>query len=82
MRIISLDCRAVYLNLQEQLSSSLAYSELHLAFACMFHYLDLQLYETTPDDMKWGDYFAPMTKGHLKVKVLSGTRLASDKAMA
>ena len=62
--------------------SSLAYSELYLAFTYMFRYLDMQLYETTPDDMKWGDFFAAITRKHLTVKVLSSTDLASDKTLA
>ncbi|KAJ5374167.1 Cytochrome P450 [Penicillium concentricum] len=61
---------------------NLAYSELYLAFAYMFRCLDMQLYETTSDDMKWGDYFAPMTRKHLEVKVISSTHLTSDKALA
>lgn len=82
MCIFCLDRCAAYLNLQEQLFSSLAYSELYLAFASMFRCLDMQLYKTTSDDMKWGDYFSPITKKNLKVKVLSSTHLAFDKILA
>jgi hypothetical protein len=32
--------------------------------------------------MKWGDYFAPITRKHLEVKVLSSTHLDFVKAMA
>ncbi|KAJ5170216.1 Cytochrome P450 [Penicillium coprophilum] len=51
------------------------------SFAYMFRCLDMQLYETTTDDMKWGDYFAPMTRKNLEVKVLSSTHLSFDKAI-
>ena len=48
---------------------SLAYSELFVCFAHIFRVLDMELYNTTIDDLEWGDYFAPLTNGHLKVKV-------------
>lgn len=82
MRIFYLNRCAVNLNLQDELFSSLAYSELYLAFSSMFRCLDMQLYETTSDDMKWGDYFSPITKKNLKVKILSSTHLAFDKMLA
>ena len=49
--------------------NSLAYSELYLSFAYIFRLLKLEVHDTTRQDLEWRDFYAPMTKGHLKVAV-------------
>lgn len=49
--------------------NSLAYSELYLAFAYMFRLLNFELHGTKAEDLEWGDFYAPMTKGHLEVAI-------------
>ncbi|OJJ42248.1 hypothetical protein ASPZODRAFT_77343 [Penicilliopsis zonata CBS 506.65] len=46
---------------------NLAYAELYLAFAYIFRVLDLDLHETQAEDLEWRDFYAPITKGQLKV---------------
>lgn len=46
---------------------SLAYAELYLTLAHLFRRFDLELYQTTPEDMDWKDVSVPRMKGHLKV---------------
>ncbi|OQE13535.1 hypothetical protein PENFLA_c046G02007 [Penicillium flavigenum] len=48
---------------------NLAYAELYLIFAHVLRKFDLSLDGTTMDDMTLRDYYAPMAKGHLKVRV-------------
>lgn len=50
-------------------SYSLAYAELFTTFAYVFRRFDLQLFDTTADDMDWHDCYTPATFGHLKVTV-------------
>jgi len=54
---------------RECLGMHLANAELLLAFGYIFRWLDLELYETTAEDMEWGDYGVPIFKGHLNVRV-------------
>ncbi len=48
---------------------SLAYAELYLTLAHLFRRFDLELYQTTPEDMEWKDVTVPRMKGHLKLLV-------------
>ena len=48
---------------------SLAYAELYLTLAHLFRRFDLELHQTTPDDMEWKDVTVSRMKGHLKVLV-------------
>ena len=48
---------------------SLAYAELYLTLAHLFRRFDLELYETSPEDMEWKDVTVPRMKGHLKLLV-------------
>ncbi|KAL8664827.1 MAG: hypothetical protein Q9202_002689 [Teloschistes flavicans] len=47
--------------------NSLAYCELYLTLAHLLRWYDLELYETTEEDMEWKDSFTPMTKGPLRI---------------
>ena len=47
--------------------SSLAYCEIYITLAHLLRRYDLELYQTTQEDMEWKDSFAPMTKGPLRV---------------
>ena len=49
--------------------NSLAYAELYLTLAHLFRRFDLELYQTTPEDMDWKDVSVPRMKGHLKVMI-------------
>lgn len=49
--------------------NSLAYAELYLTLAHLFRRFDLELYQTTPEDMEWKDVTVPRMKGHLKLLV-------------
>ncbi|KAL8651919.1 MAG: hypothetical protein Q9210_002988 [Variospora velana] len=46
---------------------SLASCALYLTFARILRRFDMQLYETTREDMEWKDYFSPLTRGDLRV---------------
>lgn len=48
---------------------SLAYAELYLTLAHLFRRFDLELYQTTPEDMEWKDVTVPRMRGHLKLLV-------------
>lgn len=48
---------------------SLAYAELYLTIAHLFRRFELELYQTTPEDMDWKDVTVPRMKGQLKVIV-------------
>ncbi|KAL9066115.1 MAG: hypothetical protein Q9161_007773 [Pseudevernia consocians] len=48
---------------------NLAYAELYLTLAHLFRRFDLELYQTTPEDMEWKDVTVPRMKGHLKLLV-------------
>ena len=50
-------------------NNSLAYAELYLTIAHLFRRFELELYQTTPEDMDWKDVTVPRMKGHLKVIV-------------
>ncbi|KAI4253322.1 MAG: hypothetical protein LQ352_003762 [Teloschistes flavicans] len=47
--------------------NSLAYCELYLTLAHLLRWYDLELYETTEEDMEWKDSFTQMTKGPLRI---------------
>lgn len=53
---------------REQLTeaNSLAYCQLYLALAHLLRWYDLELYETTEEDMEWKDHFSPTTRGPLR----------------
>ena len=46
---------------------SLAYCALYLALAHLFRRYDMELFETTKEDMEWDDCFVLIRYGHLKV---------------
>lgn len=48
---------------------SLAYAELYLTLAHLFRRFDLELHQTTPEDMEWKDVTVPRMKGHLKLLI-------------
>lgn len=48
-------------------SDSLAYCELYLTLAHLLRRYDLELYETTRENMEWKDSFVPLRNGPLKV---------------
>ena len=50
-------------------NNSLAYAELYLTIAHLFRRFELELYQTTPEDMDWKDVTVPRMKGQLKVIV-------------
>ena len=50
-------------------NTSLAYAELYLTIAHLFRRFELELYQTTPEDMDWKDVTVPRMKGQLKVMV-------------
>ncbi|KAL8964535.1 MAG: hypothetical protein Q9197_006889 [Variospora fuerteventurae] len=45
----------------------LAYCALYFTFARILRRFDMQLYETSREDMEWKDYFSPLTRGDLRV---------------
>ncbi|ESK81719.1 benzoate 4-monooxygenase cytochrome p450 [Moniliophthora roreri MCA 2997] len=52
------------------LGINLAWCELYLIFANVFRKLDLEIWNTTVDDLKFQDFFLPMYTGnHLKARV-------------
>ena len=48
---------------------SLAYAELYLTLGHLLRQFDLELYQTTKEDMEWKDFAVPVTRGSLKVLV-------------
>lgn len=48
---------------------NLAYAELYLTLAHLFRRFDLELHQTTPEDMEWKDVTVPRMKGHLKLLI-------------
>ena len=46
---------------------SLAYCELYLTLAHLFRRYDMQLFETSKEDMEWKDTFVILRRGHLRV---------------
>ena len=48
---------------------SLATVEIFLTLARLFRRLDMELYETKPQDMEWADMGLPRYKGNLKVAI-------------
>ena len=50
-------------------NTSLAYAELYLTIAHLFRKFELELYQTTSEDMDWKDVTVPRMKGQLKVIV-------------
>lgn len=57
------------------LGINLAYAELFLIVAYLLRNFDLQLHDTSDEDMEWVDNFLTIPFGHVKVKV---RRLAED----
>ncbi|KZP31904.1 cytochrome P450 [Athelia psychrophila] len=55
------------------LGINLAWCELYLIFATLFRKLDMELYETSADDLKYKEYFLPAFAGHLRARVSAKT---------